>query len=620
MKNSLKFFFFILLAFFLGIAAILFIIKEKLNPDSFVQVLTRQIEKNFPESKVNFRKKTYFLGLDFVIELEDLSLTQKKIPLLTARKLEMRLPIWAFFVDSSRIKLGLEQVKIYKKDAVINSSDKLFKAIRFELPGSLSTSHVTLKIKDFSLINFESDTEFFKAEKLLLRDFNLKKKSSFELVLPIKKSDKFFNEENHVWIFGEMKPNQTNWNINFWGELKSLDPGDDTLDAITFNGTSLLESKSLDLKSELVFFLNKKKLGLGNIFVGNDNFTLHFEFADFPMGRFDNFRFLVGNNHLPELVSLGKINFDFLKKEKDSSATIQGEIEFPGDFLLAPEAELYPGKWRVLVKNNKLESSFINPKGDISFFKRSVLNPDTFKVEQFSEEIGYSNLDLANSLFGIKSIFHLISSSPEDYFSTSYSLKNLKFNNLSYDGFLRFGSVPGSKFYSLQLDDKSSSLKINYQKNTNLNKLEFFSKNFSWDSKRNFMSPVFMADQGLLNGRVIGEWGEDYLQGNWDIKINSSQLLSPSGSWINVLAKIWNIFEIDPSIYPNQNWHFSLRAGLIKIKSLTLDGIRPVQIRGDLNLNNTGKSFLELKPLKGNTFKPVIKPILNFKVEEKNGI
>jgi len=618
MKNPLKIFLFFLTSFVFGILVLLYIINEKLNPDSIVQNFTNQIERNFYGSKASYRKKSYFIGLDFVLEIDDLTLIKEKKPLAEIKKLEMRFPLWAFFIEQSRVKLSLEQVKLFTWDKHLNYSNQIDKSIKFEFPGYLNNSHINLKIKNFSLINFEKNKEILSVDKFLLRDFSSRKKSSFELVLPVKKIDNLLNEENQVWLFGEIKPSNLDWNFNFWGEIKPSEPRDDTLDVISFNGMSFFTNSIVQLKSELVFFLNKKKLGLGNILVAPEKTSVHFEFADFPMARLEKFKTLIGNNHLSDLVSQGRIVFDFNKKENDSSAILRGEIDFLGDYLLVPGKEVYPGKWRVLIKNNKVESSFINPKGDISFFKRSVINLDTLNIEQFSEEIGYTDLDLANSLFDVKSVFQLISSLNKNYFSTTYSLKNLKFNNLIYNGFVKIGAVPDSTFYSLQLDNKDSLLKINYQRNNSINKLNLISKNFSWDSKNNFLNPLFMADQALLNGTVEGEWQDDFLKGIWDVKINSTQLLSPSGLWMNFLSRVWNIFEIDPNIYPKQSWNFTFRSGLLKLRSLALEGMKPLQIRGNLNLIKEDKSYLVLRPLKGNSFKPVIKPILNFTLEENN--
>ena len=81
-------------------------------------------------------------------------------------------------------------------------------------------------------------------------------------------------------------------------------------------------------------------------------------------------------------------------------------------------------------------------------------------------------------------------------------------------GSLFHGYTPHERFYQLDLGG-AGTLKFNYLFKDNVENLALDAAKFQWTSGYKFFEPIFTAEEGVINGKLEGNWVGIWNQGTW---------------------------------------------------------------------------------------------------------
>jgi hypothetical protein len=588
--------------FLIGIiGTLIYSAYSKLRPDSLVALLSTQVQKNYPGSVLSVGEVDYRFALDFNLTLRNLVVRRGESNLASVNELELKVPWWLILLDRGSAQINLSDLIIYvdtKKNLNSDSESDTKKKtpstqLDFKLPKYLVEAHYTVRAKNISIEEQNGKRSFFTLSKLLVREFQYGKNSAFELKIPIRISHKNRKYSSELWLFGDITPNLNLWALNYRGEFKTKESIEGLhLYDLVLDGKSSFDPHKIDFNSFIDLSADGKKVGSGEVKAKHDELVLKLKLNDFPLDYLN----LIGNEiRNPfwkkfEGVAQGELSYN-RTFSNDGHSTLTAKLNFPGLFTLSPDQEIQ-GKWTLNFENEKWESNFITPNGEVSFFKRAVIDYIQGEVRQFSQEIGFNSVALSTALLATDSISTLIGQTDGKFYSTVISFKKCLDGEKSFDGSFRYGISPFERFYHLDLKTKDSSLNLNYISKTSTNQLSLSANNFEWSNNYKFLVPHFQASSGRLNGQLNGSWLGSWDEGKWSIDLKLLSFIDANGLFNDQIQSAWNSFGIDSNGFLERTINVSIDKNVIRLSPLKLNGSDTILLSGALSTAPKFKSYL----------------------------
>ncbi len=602
----------------LVISSLIYSAYSKLNPDSLVQLLNTQVKENYPGSTLAIGKVDYGFSLDFDLTLHQLSLSRDEKILAVAKEVQLKVPWWLILLDRGNAQINISDLDIYVQSTDIENSpteitkrisDKPF-LLEVKLPKYLVDAHYTLRAKNISIKELNSDRRFFSLTKLLVREFQYGKNSAFEINIPIDISHKNKRFSSDLWLFGDVTPNVETWTLHYRGEFKTKETIDGyQFDDLVIDGQSSFRPLALDVTSQIDLFVERKKVGEGKVIAKHDELSFDVKFEKLPL----NYLNLIGDEiknpfwRNTQGVAEGKIKFvRSLSGEK--TATLSSKLSFNGDFTFETGLEI-PGKWALNFQNDKWETTFISPKGEVNFFRRAVIDFDKAQMSQYSQEIGLSQIDMKTVLSAVSPLSFFLSTDKNPYQSAVLSIKNCSDGDQVFNGAFRYGITPFETFYHSELNSNLTHLNLSYFRKSGLNQLKMNVGKFNWPAHYRFLSPYLNLQEGIIDGEINGQWTDDWQDGKWLINMTAKNLNGPSGSFFEFDQKSWDVFSLDSSKASERTWNMSIDKHLIKMNTLKLENEELIQISGKVSTLPQVKTQLSLSYPKNKKIKVIKKEV-----------
>lgn len=622
MRLSIRHFIVLWVLLLIIMCVLLYNAYGKLKPEVFISVLTEQVQRNYPGSRLQVGKVDYGLSVNFSMTLKDINLWRDERIIGSLEEIEIRLPWWLLLFEHGNAQINLKNLNIFidevkqDDDSRPDVSDSapasmVSPLIKLQVPDYLAKAHFTLRVKDLAIKDFHTHRRYFTLNKLLLKEFQYGKNSAFELNLPINLSHNDTSYDSELWLFGDLTPEKDEWRLKFRGEFRTTETGEKLqLEDLIIDGKASLMPQELSVKSSLAFFVEKKEVGTGEMKANNSDMTVMLKLNDFPLSFLALFEDEITNPYLPLLVERATGTVEVQKKYKNSLIRLEGFLEFPGQFPLGqnPNTQI-PGKWRLNFDGPKWETSFMSPKGEVSFFRRSAIDFNKGGVSQYVEELGFSEIDMIPAIDLVLPFEKLMTATSGTYSSSTISFKKCKLGEKNVNGVFRYGISPGQKFYVAELKEEDKTLNINFENTTSKQKIDVVAQKFPWREQYKFISKYFAAESGTIDGKLEGRWSEEWKLGEWKSSLKTTNLKNPSGEWIKFLDKFWQTFRLEVQQIPDQQWEISVRNGFFVLDSLLLEGPDPAKLTGQVDINLKKKSFLVLNYPKNKKWKPVKKEL-----------
>ncbi len=614
MRISLKVIGLLWIGLFIIIGGLLFNAYSKLKPETFIALMTEQVQKNYPGAKLNVGKVSYRFSLDFNLTLQDIHLRRDEKLLGSIGEVELKVPWWLLLFNRGNAHLNLTRLDIFidHEDTQVfkdksSSLTKGTKLIKVELPDYLTDAKFTLRAKDISIRDIHNARRYFTVSKLLVREFQYGKNSAFELNIPIEINHNETKYSSNLWLFGDVTPQPKEWKLNYRGDFRTKESNDKfQIEDLVIKGVSSFSPATLAITSNINLFIDKNQIGNGNFQAGQDGLSVHLMFSKLPLSYFGFVYEEVKNPYLAKLEgeAAGELKF---QKSFEALSTVTGKVSFTGEMFLN-EATKISGKWQIGFVDNRWEVSFMSPRGEASFFRRSVLDMKKNNLTQYNEELGFSGLDLNQVIFSLKALPQFISDTPTTYFSTTISYKQCIQGDKLIDGNFRYGLSPDQKFYQGKLGDDKSSFEVSYSNKNSSNSMDMKFSKFSWMPTYAFMNPLFQATTGILNGQVEGRWGSSWESGQWLMQLNGSELSDIQGKIPDFLTKTSTFFAIDAKTTPKQSLNIAVKNNIVSLNSLVFENTESSKITGSLSPKQ--KSSLTLSYPKNKKFKSLKKEVI----------
>jgi hypothetical protein len=594
------------------IGGLLYNAYSKFKPETFIALLTEQVQKNYPGTKLNVGRISYKFSLDFSLNLEDIHIRRTGKLLGSIGEIELKVPWWLLLTNRGSAQINLSRLDIYVdheaphqiKAPVSQPSQKL---IEVSLPNYLADAKFTLRAKEVSIRDIHNSRRYFTFSKLLVREFHYGKNSAFELNVPISIRHAGTVYSSDLWLFGDLTPETQLWKLNFRGEMRTRESNDKyQLDDVVIVGDAAFTPSDLAVSSNIRLLIEKDEVGTGKLNADNEALNLELSLKKVPFSYFGIINEEIKNPYLNMLDGEVGGELKFSKSFVDHTADLNGKFSFGGGLVLAPTYTI-PGKWVINVQNTKWEISFISPKGEASFFRRSAFDLKTNSINQYVEEIGFSGLELPKVIAPLQSLAEFTGAQDSIFHSTTVSFKDCVLDNLVFNGTFRYGNRPDQRFYTGDLSQGNTTFKVNFSQKSGENAFSLEASKFPWRSDFKFLEPYFSAKSSLLSGKVDGRWAADPVAGQWLVNFRVENSIEMNGLFPKFVKDTFSFFRIDPSNYLNQSYALSNRNNVITLDSLSLEGPDAAKISGSLSVKQ--KSYLvfsapKAKPLKKEVIEP----------------
>lgn len=591
---------------------------SKLNPDSLVSLLNTQIQRSYPGANLAIAGVDYGFSLDFKLKLQDLVLTRANKTIASAKEVQLKVPWWLILFNRGNAAINVSNVTIFvSAHSSHSNSDKMIKdaqasqsnQVKMDIPQYLLDAHYTLRAKNISIKEIDGDRRFFTLSKLLVREFQYGKNSAFELNIPISithKDKKYFSD---LWLFGDITPEVSSWNLNYRGEFKTRETADGLeFDDLVIEGKSKFNPQSVDLYSAIDISIDKKKVGSGTVSAKYDELNFQLKFSEFPLGFLNLIGDEIRNPFWTKIEGVGEGEIEYTKNfSHKNSASILAKLHFPGAFTLGKDHQLM-GQWHLNFDNEKWKTSFISDKQELKFERRALLDFTENRLAQYHQELHLKGLDLKEALLTIDPLAHFIKPLSKTEHTSVVLLTDCLNDKSIVNATFKYGITPQQNYYMVDIREEKSFMSLNYgMKKSHQLEVEF--SQFQWRPYYQYLAPYFSASSGLLSGKVSGKWSDQWSEGTWLSKINSSELQQPAGEFIEFNQKLWSFFGIDTTSFEKRSWSGHVDKNQIKIDVLELSSTDPALLSGILNANPKSKSHLTLNYPKNKKWKPVKKEI-----------
>lgn len=616
MRISLKLIGILWLGLFLIIGGLLFNAYSKLKPETFIALLTEQVQKNYPGAKLNVGKINYRFSLDFNLNLQDIHLRRSGKLLGSIGEVELKVPWWLLLFNRGNAQINLKKLDIYidhANHAVTEnlpseaSSEK--SSVNVTVPAYLVDAKFTLRAKEVSIRDIHNARRYFMVSKLLVREFQYGKNSAFEMNIPIEIKHNDIQYTSDLWLFGDVTPEPSQWRMNYRGEFRTRDHSDKfQIEDLVINGAATFIPTSLAINSDLNLLIEKDHVGKGEFSANQDNLSVLLNFTKLPVNYLSLIQEDVQNPYLKKFDGEAQGHLKFVKSFNNSQATIAGKLDFNGGFHISDTYSI-AGNWKINFQDSRWEVSFMSPKGEASFFRRSFVDMKKNMVTQYNEELGFSNLDFRTVFPVVAPISSFVNSIPGSYYSTQISFNKCLDGELTYDGTFRFGLTPEQKFYQGELTGSdSSSLKVNYSNKNASNSLDMNLSKFRIFQGFHLLEPYLSSKESKLEGKLEGRWKTQWPEGQWMIQLHSENNGDFRGKIPEFIYKTSSFFGVDSKPFKKQNLNLSVKNNVVSVNSVMLEDTDSIKISGTLSPKQ--KSFLTLSYPKNKKSNPVKKEII----------
>jgi hypothetical protein len=618
MRVSLKLIGVLWIGLFLIIGVLLFNAYSKLKPETFIALITEQVQKNYPGAELKVGKVSYGFSLDFTMNLRDLHLRRSGKLLGSVGEVELKVPWWLLLFNQGNAQINLSKLDIFIDNSPVpalskptgKSNQKVDSSlIKVTLPSYLNDANFTLRAKEVSIRDINNARRYFTVSKLLVREFQYGKNSAFELNIPIEIKHNDVHYLSELWLFGDVTPDPSQWNLNYRGEFRTKETNEKfQIEDLVINGKASFIPSSLAINSDLNLLIDKARVGHGDFKASQDSLTVSVDFDSLPLEYFGLIYEEMKNPYLKKLKGTSAGSIKFHKNFDNSVASIKGKLAFYGDFIVSGKEFIVPGTWKIGFEDSRWEISFISPKGEVSFFRRSVMDMKKNQVTQYIEELGFTGLDMNLVLVATTPLSNFISEVPESYYTTSVAYNKCLQGETLITGNFRYGLSPEHKFYQGDLKAEESSLDINYSNKAAKHALDMNFQKFQIGSPFNLLTPYFTAANGILDGKVEGRWSESWMSGEWLMKINGESLHTMGGQIPQFISKTVSFFTLDPNLPSKLGMNLIVKNNILTINSLLLENPESAKITG--SLSSKQKSILTLTYPKNKKFKPIKKEVI----------
>ncbi len=616
MRISFKVILVIWAVLFAALGFLVYSTYSRLQPETFVSLLKEQVEKNYPGATVKIGHMDYHPSLDLSLKFTDIEISKPEGKLGSIGELEIRVPWWLLISDRGNAQINISRLEVYlsqdeeDQSAESSSPKKSPGKIKVVLPEYLAHAKYTLRAKDIMLLDARDSSRNFALSKLLVKEFQYGKNSAFELNLPIEISHNEAKFTSELWLFGDVTPEKDQWRLNFRGEFRTRDLTDKSdLEDLAIDGKADFRPGELNIFSVLTFMIERQKVGEGKITANKTELSMDFDFTSFPLEYLSIFSDELKNPYLPALSgpSVGMVRLR--RNLKDENLKLESRFSFDGIFPLDAD-HTYAGKWQFSFSDSKWETSFITPRSEVSFFRRSIIDVPKGEVVQFIEEIGFSGIEIDPAMKVQMTLPQFRTLVFPHYYSSKIVVKDCIQGESKINGSISHGFTPNERFYQLELKG-AGELKIDYMAKDKMENLAVTASQFQWSPGFRFFDPLFTADGGVLNGKVEGKWSGIWNEGIWLTQLKANALVKPQGALPSLVQKLWGEFAVDISAATDQNWNTSLKANTLSISGLTVEGIEPSKLSGAVS-PLPKKSHLILNYPKNKKWKPVRKDLPEF--------
>ena len=618
MRISLKVLAVAWLVLLLVIGGLLFNAYSKLKPETFIALLTEQVQKNYPGTKLEVGKVKYGFSLDFNLTLKDIQLRRSGKLLGSIGEVELKVPWWLLFLNRGNAQINLSRLDIYidhHEAHEIKGASSLpgpaKKMISVELPNYLAEAKYTLRAKEISIRDIHNARRYFTLSKLLVREFQYGKNSAFEMNIPIEITHNLNVYRSNLWLFGDITPQQAEWKLNYRGEFRTIDNSDKfQIEDLVISGKASFKPSNLDIQSAVELLIEKETIGQGSFVATQDDLKIDMNFSKLPMNYFNFMYDDIKNPYLPKLEGEATGKIDFHKQFDSEQAIVNGKLAFQAPFQFTPQQKL-DGQWKLNFSDSRWEISFITPKGEVSFFRRSVLDLKKTLVTQYVEELGFSGLDLNYALAPVKTLSEFINAPTGVFYTSNISYKKCLLGDKILDGNFQYGHSPDHKFYQAKLIETNSSFELNYSNKGEQNSMDAKFNQFTWQPQYQFLAPYFSAQKALVEGKAEGRWKNiDWDAGQWLVQLNFIEPTEIQGKIPELIQLTSNLFELDSKVAKQVSLNLAIKNNVISLNSLMLDAVESAKITGSLSSLPKPKSYVTLAYPKNKKWKPVRKEVL----------
>jgi hypothetical protein len=365
---------------------------------------------------------------------------------------------------------------------------------------------------------------------------------------------------------------------------------------------------ALSVQSELNFLVEKESIGKGELRAGQDDLTVNMQFTKLPLNYFMFIYEDIKNPYLKVLdgTATGVVKFE--KQFTDSVASVQGKLSFDGNLTLS-ETFSIPGKWQIGFQDSRWDTSFLNPKGEASFFRRSSMDMKKNNVIQFTDELGFANMDISPVMQSIAPLAQFTGELPNIYYTSAVTFNKCTSGDKSFEGKFRYGHSPDLKFYQVEIKlDNHPALTLDYVDKHQNKSLEADFKKFVFSPSYQFLAPYLSATEAVLTGKVQGQWTDNWNSGLWKVEMNGEQLNQLHGTIPDLISKTSSFFQLDSSLSKQVNLNLAGKNNILTINSLMLDISESAKITG--SLSSKEKSVLTLSYPKNKKVKALKKEVL----------
>lgn len=543
MRVSFKVLLIIWLGLLIVLGGVVYTAYSKLSPDALIALMKQEIRRSYPEAEMKIGSVDYRFALDFKLELKNLEVFDAQKRIGSIREIEIKLPWWLFLSDRGSAQVNLSGLDLTlakntsgpaKKSPSVNTGPVEIKA---SIPSYLASAKYTLRANDIILRDSDDSHRSFNLKKLLVREFQYGKTSVFELTLPVEINHNGAKFNSELWLFGELTPQEDSWAILYRGEFKTKDLSDTfQLDDLTLDGKARLLPRTAELSSELSFLIEKEKIGNGTISADESLLKVSAKFEKFPVNYLGILGDEIQNPYLPELEGHGIGTVSYVRDLGKGLPQLSSKVEFDGVMKLSQDL-VYAGKWYLIFDNSKLETSFMTPNGEVSFFRRSIIDFKSGEIVQYNEEIGFSGIEFQRALAPLETFQSFRNNQDPSYFSSVASFKECLQGTRKINGSLKRGFSPGQKFYLFDLSSGEEALSFAYQARQEAEQLEMTAKRFIWEDF-GLLRPYFTGREVILDGKLQGRWSGDWKEGEWILKLHAHHAADFGGEVPKILEEL----------------------------------------------------------------------------------
>lgn len=577
---------------------------SKLQPDTFIGLLTEQVQKNYPGATLKVGKVDYKLSIDFNLNLKNVELSRSGKILGSIGEVELKVPWWLLIVNRGNAQINLSDLQVFidndEPDLIkpLTTQPGTDKKIKVVLPSYLVEARYTLRAKNIMIRDTKNSRRYLTLSKLLVREFQYGKNSAFELNLPIEMNHKDAVYHSELWLFGDLTPSPEVWKMNYRGEFKNREGSEKfDVESLIIDGNAEFKPSALDFVTNVKLLIEKETIGEGRLSATNNDISLNVNFTALPLDFLTIFEKEIQNPYLSTFTGKAQGQVKVTKKRGADITLLNGKLSFDGSFPIN-EKESIPGQWQFSFEDSRWESSFMSPQGEISYFRRSVIDFKKAVISQYVEELGFSGIDfekVAPAVLSIDTIRNL----QKPYFNSSVFYKNCKYENSVLSGSFRYGIAPDQIFYQADISYDTHEMSLAFQDKRPAKALTATFKDFKLNSSFKFLAPFFSADSAVLNGKIEGRWGQEWHGGDWLAQTRLTSLTNPKGKFPDLVSKMGKVFNLEPS--SDVTFNAQIKGQNLEVTSLVFEGQDPAKISGLI------KSALVLNYPKNKKWKPVKK-------------